>query len=102
VVSFLLDFPPISYIHSSSPSLFLSNLLFQHKLPEDFYGSPLKISISEYAPKVLREKTDVQATCDIYDDGTELHLARELLKRCKLTPLYKGPPDDGYVWGIYL
>jgi hypothetical protein len=48
---------------------------------------------------VLREKTDVKATCDIYDYGIGLHLTHEMLKRCKLTPLYGGLPAHYYIWG---
>jgi hypothetical protein len=88
--------------HQKKTYFFHKNPLFQHKLPKDVHGCPLKISIFEYGPMVLRKNTDVKPTSNIYDDGIELHLIHELLKRCNLTPFYRGLPGDGYIWGIHL
>jgi hypothetical protein len=78
---------------------FLYNVsLYPHKIPKHFHGCPLRVSAFEYPPVMMRMKTDKDGTIS-YEEGIEVKLLHEMVKRTNMSILYRPPPPDNGYWG---
>ena len=86
-------------LDNESNGHFLYNApLYPQKIPKYFNGCPLRVSTFEYPPVVMELKTDKEGTVT-YEEGIEVKLLNEMVKRTNMSIVYRPlPPDNGY-WG---
>jgi hypothetical protein len=68
--------------------------LFPNKVPMDFHGCPMRVSVFEFEPSVMKA-TSASTT---YDEGTGIRLLHEIIQKGNMSTLYI-EPSHGEHWG---
>ena len=72
--------------------------LYPHKIPKRFHGCPLRVSAFEYPPVMMGMRTNKDGTIE-YEEGIEVKMLHEMVKRTNMSILYRPPPPDNGYWG---
>jgi hypothetical protein len=89
-------------VNKSNVSHFLYNvLLYPQKIPKDFHGCPLRVSAFEFPPVMMGMKTNGEGKI-YYEQGTEVRLLEQMVRRTNMSILYRSPPPDNNFWGYDL
>jgi hypothetical protein len=86
-------------VDKSNRSHFLYNvLLYPQKVPKNFNGCLLRVSAFEFPPVMIGKKTNDKGKI-YYEQGTEVRLLEQMVRRTNMSILYRPPPPDNTFWG---